>query len=270
MLAMLAIAGYCQSTSGSFASLSSPSDRLSMVKNSIVVPLWHEKTFWPVYERYVLEGRELSATTYRALHGLAFANGWDDAVAASETSHNYLAQRADELSLKRKYYREIGDDFNGVLALQFLQTETVMDMMESFAIYEQSPWKNFRFQTDAIPDEKIREAKNNMLRAALGISGDDARRFLEIYERYEDECDVLLDGYEIYSLYAGEPSDYTPALARRLGDNLLVVSERELKLKEKYFNEVQTQLGAILATGFLAWEDYYSIIRKMHAWADVP
>jgi hypothetical protein len=44
--------------------------------------------------------------------------------------------------------------------------------------------------------------------------------------------------------------------------------EREVKLKEKYFLEMNAAVGPTLAARFLAWEDYYSVVAKMHAWAE--
>jgi hypothetical protein len=70
--------------------------------------------------------------------------------------------------------------------------------------------------------------------------------------------------------YAVEASDYTPAIAKHLGYDFLNVMKRELKLKEKYFIKINSEMGASLATRFLAWEDYYSLVNKMYAWADSP
>lgn len=266
ILVLLALPGVCQSFQGTLASLSSPADRLSVVKNSLEIPVWHERDFWPVYEQFLSDDREVAANVWRSLRDLAAPEpGSADDIGAAR---NYLALRFSELALTKGYYERIGDRFNGLIALQFLQTETLMDMMTTFALYNDSPWKDFRFQPRAIPGDKIYQARENMLKAALGLAGDEGEKFLSIYRRYEIECDELLDGYDIYSLYAGEPTDYTPALARRLGEDLLQVLEREITLKQKYFDEFNSKVGPALAVGFLAWEDYYSVISRMHAWAD--
>ena len=60
------------------------------------------------------------------------------------------------------------------------------------------------------------------------------------------------------------------ALAKRLGNDLLQVMEREIRLKERYFLEMNAIVGSVPAARFLAWEDYYSVVCKMYAWAETP
>jgi hypothetical protein len=45
----------------------------------------------------------------------------------------------------QKQYAETGAANNGVIVLQFLQTEVLLDMLESGLIYEQTPLKYFYF-----------------------------------------------------------------------------------------------------------------------------
>lgn len=266
-LALAAATGFAQSQ-GSSASLSSASGRLSVVKNSIEIPVWHEKDFWPLYERYVDADAELASATHRALHALAFLGHNSTAIEAGEAARNYFSSRFTELELRKKYYKLIEEEFNGVIGFQFLQAETVMDMMEHFGIFHGSPWNEFRFQASAIPAEHAFQAKLNMLKAAVSLSEGTSEPFVSIYTAYENECDNLLDGYEIFSLYSGEAKDFTPALAKRLGYDFILITERELRLKEKYFYEMEKAVGAELAAEFLAWEDYNSIVRKMQVWAE--
>jgi hypothetical protein len=158
---------------------------------------------------------------------------------------------------------------NGVIALQFVQTETLMDMVESAGLYEQTALKQFKFYEHVLSPDKVQKAKRNVIASALDLSADDAGKFWPVYEKYEEEKDAALgEGYDIFSLYAGEASDFTPALAKRLGYDLLHITERELKLKEKFYLEMEKAVGPSVATRFLAWEDYHSLITKMHVWAE--
>ena len=269
--ALAGAACLAQQPQNSFASLTSGTERLSVVRSSIEVPVWHEKSFWTLYEKYVAEESETSSSAYRAIYNLATLDRLNGDEEAYEFGARMLGLRFDDLTLRKRYYAEIGTAFNGVIALQFLQTETLMDMMECFRIYENTRWKNYRFNAASLPDSKTFQAKINMLTAALSLSGQELINFQAAYSRYERECsDLLGDRYDIFALYAGEPSDFTPALAKRLGYDLLQISERELKLKEKYFFELNKLVGPRLAAGFLAWEDYHSLVSKMHAWADAP
>src|SRR5690606_308067 len=121
--------------------------------------------------------------------------------------------RNEALNLKSKYYKEVGAVLNGVVALQFLQTEAMMEMLESAQIYSQTDWENFRFSPATLAADQAREAKHNTIRAALGIPESKKQAFWSVYHRYEEECDALLgEHYSVYSLFASDPADFTPAL----------------------------------------------------------
>jgi hypothetical protein len=116
---------------------------------------------------------------------------------------------------------------------------------------------------------QLKEAKHNTIRSALSLTDDKAEAFWKVYTRYEEECDALLgEDYSIIGLYAVEPSDFTPGLSKRLGYDFLQLMQRETKLKEKYFRAMNEAVGSSLASRFLAWEDYYSLLSKMYAWAE--
>jgi hypothetical protein len=116
---------------------------------------------------------------------------------------------------------------------------------------------------------QFKAAKRNTISKALPLTEGESSKFWTVYSQYEDECDALLGGdYSIVALYAGDASDFTPALAKRLGNEFLQVIERESKLKEKYFEKMNEAVGSSVAARFLAWEDYYSLVSKMYAWAD--
>ena len=263
--------GFGQHSKNTLALTVSGKDRIAVVKSSVNLAEWHEKSFWPLYEEYMIEATKIYSDTYRSLKDLAgtdakaakedaFANGW-----------NVLTSRNEELELRKKYYREVGAVLNGVVALQFLQTEAMMDMLESAKIYSSSPLGAYRFHGQTIPDEKVIEAKHNTMAAALSIPAEKKDAFWSVYTKYEEESNALLgDAYSVYTLFASDAADFTPALAKRLGNDLLHVMEREIRLKERYFLEMNAVVGSSLAARFLAWEDYYSLVSKMYAWADAP
>jgi hypothetical protein len=245
------------------------SDRMVIAKNSLTIPAWHEKTFWPVYEDYVNNIANYSSSVNRTSSDFATAEFDHADNNAYEQGQKMLAARFDVLTVRQRYYSSIGASFNGIIALQFIQTEALFDMMETSALYENSRWKNFKFHPNITNAAKVKAAKHNMINAALNIPQQQAHAFWNVYNQYEEECDALLgDNYNMISLYSSEPSDFTPALAKRLGSDFMNVMERELKLKQKYFDQMNLFVGPTLAAGFLAWEDYYSVVSKMHAWAE--
>lgn len=250
------------------ASVSSP-DRLVIVKNSLTIPAWHEKNFWPVYETYLSDITKQASSSNQLLSSFAQSEFDRSDNNAYEKGKQMLGSRFDVLTVRQRYYSSIGSSFNGIIALQFLQTEALFDMMEASSIYENSRWRNFRFHPNITSSQKVRAAKHNMIKAALNIPEQQSELFWSIYKNYEVECDALLgENYNMISLYSSEPADFTPALAKRLGMDFLSVMERELKLKQKYFDQMNLRVGSTLAAGFLAWEDYYSLISKMNSWSE--
>lgn len=271
IICLSAILCFGQHATNTLALSVSGNDRISVVKSSVKLAEWHEKAFWPVYEKYLNDAVKVYSLTYRSLHDLSETKASANDQEAFDNGWKLLTYRNDELALRKKYYQEVAAILNGVVALQFLQTEAMMDMLESADIYNKSEWGKYRFHEQSMPPEKVKEARHNTLAAALSLPADKEALFWTEYEKYEEESNALLgEAYSVYSLFASDAADFTPALAKRLGNDLLRVMEREVRLKERYFLEMNAIVGSTLAARFLAWEDYYSLVSKMYAWADAP
>jgi hypothetical protein len=258
---------------GQQASLSeistTPVEKILLVQNSVDVPSWHEKRFWSLYDKYESVNEQIALSCYRALNDFAKMDKDISDAEALDFAEKLIKFRNDQFATRSAYYGEMGNEFNGVIAFQFLQAETLIDIMESAKIYEQSRWRNFRFNRKALPTAQMKYAKYNTIVTAIDLSADKAGQFYQIYYQYEQELDAVLgEDYSMYSLFAGEPSDLTPGLAKTSGYNFLLVMKRELKLKEKYFRKMKEAVGSPIAARFLAWEDYYSLTNKMQAWLD--
>jgi hypothetical protein len=273
-IALLGIVGhfsYSQSGNAKFVASTVSNDRMSLVRNSVDIPSWHEKSFWPIYEAYLSQGESVSNKTYRSLEKISKIDKTSSFEESLNDPKQFFEIRNEQLAIRKEYYQQIANALNGIISFQFLQTELLLDMMESSQIYEGSRWSKYKFHPNALSEDQIKTAKRNTMTAALELSKEEAQFFWAIYDQYEEECDAFLGkDYSVISLYAGEPSDFTPALAKRLGTDLITLLERESKLKEDYFYKFRNSLGPNVAARFLAWEDYYSIISKMYAWADAP
>lgn len=267
LLALIFDFSFSQTRVNTLSASLTGNNRLSIVKGSIVIPTWHEKNFWSLYDKYFNNAVSLSSVSYRSLRSFAIARN-AESNEVFESGRSMISNREQWLKMLEKYYNEVASDFNGVIALQFLQAESLLDMMECAHIYEQTEWKDFRFHESTINAE-IKAAKHNTIRRAVSLTPDKAEAFWRIYFSYEEECNALLgDNYSIVSLYAVEPSDFTPGLSKRLGYDFLHMLQRENRLKEKYFLKMSEAVGPVLASRFLAWEDYYSLTSKLYAWAE--
>jgi hypothetical protein len=269
IVSVMALSCLGQRAVGRFeASLAGP-DRIAMVKNSIDIPAWHENSFWPMYENYLSKIENISQQTSRTLFDLGNS---DQLVADEDALHVaklYLDFQKQELRVKQDAFAEVGAELNGVIALQFIQTEILMDMMQSAKLLESTRVGKYKFYPHAVPSNQYAQAKRNIIAAAIKLQPDQAVKFFNAYTEYEEECSQTLgENYDIYGLYSGEPSDYTPGLAKRLGYNLLDLMSREISLKERYFIRINNEFGPAIAAKFLAWESYNSLINKMYAWSD--
>jgi hypothetical protein len=268
LLQAIALFGFGQHASVSDISTTS-GDRLSLVQNSVDIPSWHEKRFWTLYDKYEKVHEQVSLSVHRALHDVSKIDASMSDTEALDLAQKLIKYRREQFNTLSEYYQEMGDEFNGVVAYQFLQAEALMDIMDGAKIYEDSPWRNYRFNRKTLKTAQPQSAKYNIIAAAVGLTPEQAGAFYALYYQYEHELDAVLgEDYSMYSLFSGEPGDFTPGLAKRWGQNLMLVMQREMRLKEKYFNKMKTAVGASLATRFLAWEDYYSLTSKMQAWSE--
>jgi hypothetical protein len=260
---------FAQPSHRAYVSSVSTVDRLELVKNSIDLSEWHEKAFWTQYNDYLSKTQESSTHVFISIQELASVDRMLDTAEAKNRADRMFELANQELASTAEYFREIGRDHNGVIALQFLQTEIQLDLMESLFIYDETPLKQFRLRPGVMPSHRVTEVKYNVLTKALALTPAEQQVFYPIFTRYQVECNEILGAdYGVYELFAGKATDYSPGLAKRLGYDLLTLMKRELELKEKYYHEFTRHAGPMLAARFLAWEDYFSLICKMTVWAD--
>jgi len=268
-LSAVAFSASSQSTETSFVSSISNDTRINFIKTDILLSEWHEQSFWAQYGNYLSKVQRVSALTYGTLQKLALPTNKMNDLIAFENVCTLFTYRFSELAIKREYFVEISHEHNGLIGLQFLQTEVMFDMMECARIYDASSLRKFRFLPKAFSGAKLKQAKYNTVAGALSLTPMEATLFFPIYTRYEQECeDIMGEQYDLYELFSIEATDLTPSVCKNHGFNLLTLMNREIKLKEKYFTEMSAVVGPSQAARFFAWEDYYSIMCKMYIWAD--
>jgi hypothetical protein len=268
-LVFITLPSICQSVQSDFVASVSETDRIGFVRNNVPLSDWHENTFWPQYNDYRENTADLSLKEYLAVQELARESQHTSTNAVYESGSALVTRCSDELAMKSRYYSEIGTSHNGTIALKFLQTELLLDLMETSKIYEQTWLRKYRLNSNMLTEDLRWQVEYNTLVKVLNITGHDAQLFLPIYTEFEREREETLgDQYDLYTLFVGEPADFTPGLAKRQGYDLLALMDRELKLKAKYFERLNGALGPQIAAKFLAWEDYYSVQCKLNIWAD--
>jgi len=194
----------------------------------------------------------------------------DDATAGTEALDimmKILADRYEQLSLWQRTFSDITASNNGAIALKFLQTETLIAMMDEGSVYEAAAGYTYhRPQSNA--SIKTKDQRRAAISKALSLTPEQEKVFFTVFDKYETErIDALGTDYDIYDLYVGDPTDFTPAFSKRLGRDFIEVMRRENKLKLKYLAGMTRALGPLIAARFAALEDYHSILSKMYVWS---
>jgi len=263
-LSIMVCSSFCHAQKPVYTASVSKEDRIMLVRSNIQLTNWHEKSFWDQYKNYLDKLTGVSALVYHAANELTKIHNTMGNEEALEIGNKMIAYSWDELALRREYFMEISREHNGIIGLQFLQTETVLDMIESSQVYEDAAFPGTALMAMRPPSK---QAKKNIMINTLSLSPEEALIFFPVYERYEQEREeVFGENYAMYDLFSTEASDFTPALAKRQGYDFLTVMGREIMLKDKYFKEMNAKTGSILAARFLCWENYFSTTCKMSIW----
>jgi len=110
ILYMLILAGFSQHAKNTLALSVSGNDRISVVKSSVRLAEWHEKSFWPLYEKYLNDATKVYSLTYRSLQDLAETDKSIPDQDAFENGWKLLTYRNDELELRKKYCPSVSSD----------------------------------------------------------------------------------------------------------------------------------------------------------------
>jgi hypothetical protein len=226
-LVFITLPSICQSVQSDFVASVSETDRIGFVRTSVPLSDWHENTFWPQYADYRENTADLSLKEYIAVQDLA-RESENTSTAAYQSGNTLIERCTDELAMKSRYYAEIGQTHNGIIALKFLQTELLLDLMETSRIYDQSWIRKYRFNSNHVSEDSRWQAEYNTVIKALSLTPADVQLFLPIYIDFEREREETIgDQYDLYGLFVGEPTDFTPGLAKRQGYDLLSVMDRD-------------------------------------------
>jgi hypothetical protein len=260
---------HAQPSQTAYVSSVSTVDRIALVRSSVELTEWHEKAFWVQYNDYLSRTQELSTQLHTSMQELASVIRESDTADAAHRAGLMLDFAHQDLKLITQSYGDISRDHNGVIALQFLQAEIQLALMEGFIVYENTTLRKFRLNPGYAATAPNGDARYNVLAKALNLTTEESEHFHPIYTRYQAECDDALGtNYSMYELFAGPASDYSPGLAKRIGYDLLTVARREMELKKKFYQQIESAAGPVLAARFLAWEDYYSLVCKITVWSE--
>jgi len=265
VVALLFEGAYCQDAYYVPMTSSADNERTTLIRNSVSVSEWHEKSFWSLYDRYRDDVGALSVVTNLSVDSLLHTTRRQSQAGFRLASRILTNQRHIHEILKG-YVLEMSATLSGTNALEFLQTELIMNVLDNLKRYEQDSVGGYNFYPWLHTADTINSAKHDAIIRAVHLEPDETSIFFAVYGQYENECDdVLGENYNLYELFNENPGDFSPGIAKMQGSNLLQLLQRENALKEKYFIEMNAVGGASLASRFVLWEDYYSTVNKMYA-----
>ena len=264
LLSLVLTGAYCQNAYY-VAVASNTNDRMALMKNSISVSEWHEKSFWSLYDRYSDDVSPLFMTTHQMVDSLLNIPA-GQSQGEFRLASRILTNQHRLHEIQTHYFSEMSTALSGVTALEFLQTELIMDVLDNLKLYERDSSRGYKFYPWLYAPDKVISAKRDAITQAIRLKPGEAQAFFAVYDQYEKECDDLLgENYNLFELFNESPEDFSPGLAKVQGSNLLRLLQRENALKEQYFMEMNKIGGASLAARFVLWEDYYSTVNKMYA-----
>jgi hypothetical protein len=261
--------GIAQDASVHLASGEIIPDRLSLIGSAVTLPAAQENDFWPLYEQYEKKRKD-QGETFRPFVS-ADLNGEISSFDSLNQDPSSLVLKilnaeSRGVKLKKEYFDKIESALNGSIALQFLQSEILIDMIHRSRLYEGEKWSCPDWNVGMLKDENM---KCQVMEFTLGLSGNDSQKFRPLFEDYQfDYSRIVGHQYFFFEQYIEDVSGLTPAQCKKLGNEFLNMQQREIVVRKNFFEKMRQFFGAKVAVRFLAVDDYYSLMEKLKTWSD--
>lgn len=238
-------------------------DRIAVLRASLSLPESHETLFWPLYEQYEQKHRRSDECSLTSLTELTHHASERDPV---ECVESIFSAMEDDVLLKKEFFEKINRSINGAVALEFLQSEALLDLILKSRMYEQLTWERPQWTPAFQKDEK---ARMTVMEFALGLSGEDAEKFRLLYEDFDFDYSRVV-GHQLvwFEQYIEDVSFLTPAVAQQLGKEFISMQQNEIIVREKYFRKMADTFGSGTAARFIALDDYFTMMAKLKVWSD--
>jgi hypothetical protein len=238
-------------------------EKVNILKASVAFHDGQESIFWPLYEQYEQKLDKIRENSFVALQHLTLNHS--DSLALENVQHLLLEQN-EEASIKREYFDKLNLSTNGILALQFLQSEALFDLLTKSKWYEKLPWERPKWNPGILKDEQL---KISAFISLLDVNSEQAQEFKLLMEDFEFEYSRIV-GHEFlfFEQYIEDPFDLTPGQCKTIGSSFVKMQLHEVKIKERYFEKMNKAFGTSFAARFIAMEEYFNIISKLNVWSN--
>jgi hypothetical protein len=214
--------------------------------------------FKDIYLDFLKEYKQSFKCSYLTLSNLAKAAAFIHSSDAFNCLNSLMVSRGQDLDIQEKYFERISKEVGGRAALSFLRVEAHFERMWVTdphggtvpVIEDMSTFASLNSRTTAMA--------SNYLPAGI------ASKWNHLASRYGSEHhDMVHEGERLYADFVMNEASDSDAVFGQLGKRFLALRHKELKLQEKYFEEVRNVAGTPDATRFIAITDRFSVLFQL-------
>ncbi len=234
------------------------SERENVVRSLLILKKSEETIFWPLYEQYA---RQIKPASFN-VPGVPDQPDELNAIIGEAFRDHY-----ENIRTRKDYFEKINSAINGTIALKFLQSEALSELMHKSKYCERNFGDRLVWDKRFITDEQL---KFDHLTALMDTSPEFAEKIRLIFDDFEFEYSRVV-GHQFvwFELFVEEPFETTPAQCRKIGAEFLQQQHNEIKVAERFFKRLASETNEKFAATFIMLEDYFNTMAKLEIWSDL-
>lgn len=234
------------------------SERKNVLRSLLALKESEETIFWPLYEQYE---QQLESTSFSIRTAAAQSNN-PNSVIGQAFKNQYRNVR-----VKKEFFERINAAINGTIALKFLQSEALTELMQKSKYRELDFGEQLVWDKQFINDERL---KFERMVELLSPSPESVEKLRLVFDDFEFEYSRVV-GHQFvwFELYVEDPLDLTPAQCKKMGAEFLQQQYNEVRVAERFFKQLASDTDEKLAAMFIMLEDYFNTMAKLEVWSDL-
>lgn len=226
-------------------------ERLQIVALVVDVNDIDKETFKALYSDYVAKQKQQTRCSYFMLNNLNRAAAEIDEKEAFDCITMLFAARRENARLREDFFDKIYHQMTPTVAMQFLQAELLIDLMEQHDVYEQA------------------HLSNTIALASITANVEQMKSAELTEKKYDESYEELLgESLYIFEHFLQRVSDLTPVQIWHRGHEFVKLMVNENLLTQNYFEQLLTFAGWRVAADRMARIDFEHTRKKMEVWAN--
>ncbi len=235
------------------------SEQKNVLRSLLALKESEEAIFWPLYEQYEQQLQSTSAVAPANLSG--------EADNPNSVVHQAFNNRYRSVRVRKDFFEKINSAINGTVALKFLQSEALTELMQKSKSCELDFGEQLVWDKRFINDEQL---KFERMVALLNPSREFIDELKMVFDDFEFEYSRVV-GHQFvwFELYVEDPLELTPAQCRKMGTEFLQQQYNEIGVAQRFFKQLASKTDENLAEMFIMLEDYFNTMAKLEVWSDL-